>query len=392
MTTLKHSPNAPLILRFFDLEVSLRTDDALIFQPFELLYSSFRSHAASGAAVARMSVEFRRNAEDGGSLWIDGERWPVSRSMCQTGALYEFLLKCIYERIRSHILIHASALCLDGVGLLVVGDSGFGKSTLALSLANRGADFLSDEVGAVRRSDCQLEAFPRRMRVRDESLELAELDLRNVKPDHWFGKRLLDIERVRPGIISAPCPIGAVVFLMDHREIEENLERRDVSKIEFLLGECDAELLSFVSRQNAVESVEREDSGGFTTLTVSGERIGSVAAELEAYCRERRICVLDAASPVTLKPDFSSEPILSPIEAKHALGRLLQQFLPGRGSQILRHEFSGKSTRLLLEMMSLFRGASFFELVVGDMPLMVKQVESMMRALSTAKKRTLHGV
>ena len=48
------------------------------------------------------------------------------------------------------LFVHAAAVELGGSGLLLVGPTGTGKTTLAVGLARRGAGFLSDEVGAIR--------------------------------------------------------------------------------------------------------------------------------------------------------------------------------------------------------------------------------------------------
>jgi hypothetical protein len=57
-------------------------------------------------------------------------------------------------------VFHASAVACDGRAVGFVGPSGAGKTSLALELARRGAQFLADDVLALERRDQQLLAHP----------------------------------------------------------------------------------------------------------------------------------------------------------------------------------------------------------------------------------------
>jgi hypothetical protein len=61
------------------------------------------------------------------------------------GRLMGFLL-----RQRGYLALHASAVAIDGQGVLFVGDSGSGKSTTAAAFHSRGHELLADDVAAVR--------------------------------------------------------------------------------------------------------------------------------------------------------------------------------------------------------------------------------------------------
>ena len=59
-----------------------------------------------------------------------------------------FIQQCLNN---GHLLGHAAAVCLHNTGLALAGFSGKGKSTFALSLMNRGCDFVSNDRLLVRR-------------------------------------------------------------------------------------------------------------------------------------------------------------------------------------------------------------------------------------------------
>jgi serine kinase of HPr protein (carbohydrate metabolism regulator) len=54
---------------------------------------------------------------------------------------------------RARTLLHASAVALDGIGVLIRGASGSGKSDLALALIDGGAKLIADDHVAVERVD-----------------------------------------------------------------------------------------------------------------------------------------------------------------------------------------------------------------------------------------------
>ena len=56
--------------------------------------------------------------------------------------------------------VHASAISIGGLGVLIEGRSGVGKSDLALRLIDRGAELISDDYTLVQRREGRLYASP----------------------------------------------------------------------------------------------------------------------------------------------------------------------------------------------------------------------------------------
>ncbi len=81
---MKSQSSRPLVLRFFDLEVSLSSSDLSILRPFQVLYSAFHTNATLEPASQFMRVEYQEGRPDAGGncLLIDGARWPVNEAMC----------------------------------------------------------------------------------------------------------------------------------------------------------------------------------------------------------------------------------------------------------------------------------------------------------------------
>jgi len=49
-------------------------------------------------------------------------------------------------------IIHACLVAIDGAGVLIIGDSGVGKTTVCLELSTRGHDFIADDAVEIKRS------------------------------------------------------------------------------------------------------------------------------------------------------------------------------------------------------------------------------------------------
>jgi hypothetical protein len=117
---------------------------------------------------------------------------------------------------------HGAALRIGQRGVVLVADSGAGKTTLALSLLARGAGFYSDEFAFVRCRDRLVRGYPRTLVVRRETLELlanerlqrlcAPSRARPTARGHvWDFVDVSDL--FGPGVLAEPAPLGAIVLL-----------------------------------------------------------------------------------------------------------------------------------------------------------------------------------
>ncbi len=130
----------------------------------------------------------------------------------------EFFLLGLLILLRGQGLygLHANAVKRDGMGLVIVGDSGAGKTTLTLALIREGWGYLSDDAIVLRSCGEQVEAlaFRRGFAVTDRTAsffpELAspQVVYRPVRD----GKRLADVSSLFPDSFSYSCVPSAVVF------------------------------------------------------------------------------------------------------------------------------------------------------------------------------------
>ncbi len=371
--------------QFFDLSVDLASTDDEFLDRFLRLYHHFQVEDFPSSATSQLAIVYTKPAHGAaaGTLTLDGMDWPLGPAMRYEGPVYEFLLKQIYERVRSHLLIHASGVNLGGQGVLFIGNSGFGKSTLALSLVSRGAQFLSDEVGALNRVDATVTPFPRSLRMSDASVGLAGLERLKDGGEMWWDKWLLDPGQVRPDVLSRPVPLGGLVFLTASPATETVVARTQqaVSSLAFLLDRRSELVAARAATLEGVQTVHWDEGAdeGFGNLILEGPALGSAAVEVERFCREHRICVLDVGPSEAPAPRFDQAPEWNPLPARFALGLLVDQYLPGRGARLLTEDFGGQAGRLMLELARLVRGVPCYQLRVGNLADTVERVESVFR-------------
>ena len=111
--------------------------------------------------------------------------------------------------------IHGACVARDGKGILLVGQPGAGKSSLAWACARAGLTFVSDDATWLLRSEPLLIGRPQRMRFRPEALALLPDLAAAPRIETVIGKNSFEIRTAAvPNLTSAAwCRPGRVVFL-----------------------------------------------------------------------------------------------------------------------------------------------------------------------------------
>jgi hypothetical protein len=132
---------------------------------------------------------------------------------------YYFLEAAVLSLLEhSHLTaLHAACVQAGGRGVLLCGESGAGKSSLAFACARAGWKFLSDDSSAIvrKRKGRMIVGNPHRMRFRESAIELfPELKDQRVTP-RATGKMAIELATAtRPEIETlTECEIDYIVFL-----------------------------------------------------------------------------------------------------------------------------------------------------------------------------------
>jgi hypothetical protein len=114
--------------------------------------------------------------------------------------------------------LHAASLVRDGKGLVLVGPSGVGKSTLAASLLARGWEYFCDEFALIEPRTLRLQPFPKAICIKAGAFRLLrERGLPFAGRCHYVkglkGKvAYINPRDIRPSIVGEPAPIRCIVF------------------------------------------------------------------------------------------------------------------------------------------------------------------------------------
>jgi hypothetical protein len=119
--------------------------------------------------------------------------------------------------------LHAACVEIEGQGLLLCGESGAGKSSLAFACARKGWKYLSDDSSAIvrKRKGRVVVGNPHQMRFRESAIELfPELKEQRITP-RFTGKMAIELATsTLPEIATiTECQVDYIVFL-NRREPE----------------------------------------------------------------------------------------------------------------------------------------------------------------------------
>src|SRR5690606_25578607 len=96
------------------------------------------------------------------------------------------------------ISFHASSFMLDRRGVMILGETGAGKTSLTVAFAMNGAGFMSDDLTpVVFREDVPLIwSLNRRVKLREDSIEQLEIGGGNLsEAESGTGKKYMHIEK-----------------------------------------------------------------------------------------------------------------------------------------------------------------------------------------------------
>jgi len=115
---------------------------------------------------------------------------------------------------RAMLVLHASAVEVDGRAVLFLGDKGFGKSTMAVAMKERGYQLVADDVVAIafdpERGPCVVPSFPQ-AKLWPSAAAAIGLDAESLpRLQRGYEKRAY---RVRDGFPTKPVPLGRAYVL-----------------------------------------------------------------------------------------------------------------------------------------------------------------------------------
>lgn len=154
------------------------------------LHQSYAYHEVDDGAFANFDVAIR--TPRGIRRWVrrqalflyDGRPFFEPYPERHTMPLFEWGLNWVLAgSLHDHLVVHAAVLERGGRAILMPAKPGTGKSTLCTALAHRGWRLFSDEMALLRPSDGTLEAVPRPIALKGQSIDV----IRGFAPEAEIG-------------------------------------------------------------------------------------------------------------------------------------------------------------------------------------------------------------
>ena len=368
-------------LRVYDTTVLVRTDAPQVLQIFLQMYRRFIVDESETTSVTFECVALTQPVAP---WWrpvivLNNRVYMLRDSeIVSSGYFHALVLEEVFQQIRSHLLFHAGAVAYGDQGIVLVGDSTHGKSTLVLSLLQQGYQFLSDDIAALRRQDGLLCAFPRTLWIRSGTLDLLGLSHLRQEESQGLDRLILDAEEIRPHSVQSEVPLRHVFFLAapDGAVATDN-------EVRIVLEHVDASLLAELRRLNGVQSLDVQ-AGQFSPLRLLTSNATAVVAQVRALCKEKGVLLLDITRRPVTTPSFTQQPHLLPLQGSTAAMELLRHFQPGDQSAVLQEGMDGRGTRLFLEVASLLSAVRCYRLSVGPLPQMITLIRDLVEGSDDA--------
>jgi HprK-related kinase A len=189
MTTLQTLPREVLTERLRGKGVAIRCGPLVIrigttlpelVDSIRLLYDDYPisdEEVADFEARVEMIPSWRRPFRRAATAIVDGRAAFAPFRRPQALAMFEWLMNaCTFDRPNQYLMLHAAVVERCGHGLIISGQPGAGKSTLAASLAFRGWRLFSDEVAMIPPGTRTLLPLPRPIGLKNESIDIIRRD------------------------------------------------------------------------------------------------------------------------------------------------------------------------------------------------------------------------
>jgi hypothetical protein len=361
---------------------ALETDRDALAEHWIRLYRHFLPAEAGEALrptwrVVRDGASWHYTPPDAGRTW---PLWPRLEMAADT-VFHDAL-----TRIPGHLMFHAGALAGEaGEGVILVGESHHGKSTLTLALMLSGYHFFSDEVAAVRLADGMLHPFPRALSLRDGTIALLGLAGQRAASGYAGSPWMVDAEQLRPGSAAGVAvPLRHIFFLHDpEREMPE------VRSHHFLMTGVSADWPDTLSSLQGVRLSRFGREGVLGSADLSFD--DSVAfARFEQHQRQQQILTLSISATHLHQPTFRGPVRVHPLTAPDAALRLWPHLHNGLHSPVVAGAGQGDPRPLLRTTMRVLSGVACHELHLGPLQEMVAAVREIVSQSTGSPVNGIH--
>ena len=199
-----------LLLRVLSCDIAVRCDDEASSDLLRECYSAFLLPAETEIVPALVYDVSLTDIRDGWTMRCDETAIHCGDSY---DLIYEFE-KDMTQRVQllraDLFFVHGAALSLAERCVIISGESGSGKSSLAWFMSHNGFDYLSDELAPVDPAALQVEPYPHALCLKNEPLSEPALPVSTL----YTGVTLhVPAYELPIRALDRPCPLGLLIFI-----------------------------------------------------------------------------------------------------------------------------------------------------------------------------------
>lgn len=324
--------------RFFGRTVRVDCDDPAVADLLDAIYDRQRVDDAADpgrAALPDLVVAVRADGPGGPRVELGGRtvRAPSAGELAHHAHLV--LVNAAAALADGRRVLHAGAVARDGRAVLIVGRSGWGKTTQTLALVQRGWRLLSDDFAVVR-ADGTVEPFVRRVNLTTASLDLLDLAPPPGSPIvAGFGGRvkwMVDVEQLWPDRLGGPARLAAVCLLASAASSTPPAGPWRL-EVDHLPAGFVADLAAIPGVASVAPATTPDAHAHHLVIHTAGA--ARIVAAVDRVCAAHDVAVLSAHAGAAAPPDFGPAPALDPIDPAAALDALLVHDLSLAGRRFL---------------------------------------------------------
>ncbi len=386
LSSIKAKADIYYTFRFLDTIFTIGTNKKSCLIYFKKMYANFRIKALRGKyQPGAYYVIDDPSLSEKPFIWVEDTIFPCSKSEMLPAYAHSIIINSIMAKIKSYLLFHAAAVSKDNQGIIILGSSGQGKSTLTLELIQQGFSFFTDEITCLNRKNYFIYPFPRTIGMKENGLSLFEaLDEFNIESLPMISgekKYIMQVGEI-PGIeLSDPClprfliNISPEVFKTKSNK-KTNSRQKIASNITYLAVDnfedtLMRDLKSSIPEIKKVEKIHNESS---PVIRIISKPNSFIRPQLENFFQQSQVALFDIGKEEKKDIDYSQKPSLYKIPKSTALMELLRSFRAGPKSLILQGA-KGNIASLTIELCQILKNVQCFNIMPGKLEDMTNLIE-----------------
>ena len=371
LDTFKKRASFKSAYRILDVSLLIHSDDENIIFLFEQMYRRFKTDEKSVKNhfyVITKDSPFNQPFV----IFCDEVRLIFGNELMYNHA-YMVIFNELKNLFEDFYIIHAGVVSLGEKGVVIVGPSSFGKTTLTLELVSRGFKFLSDAFCPINWRTKKICSFPMSLSIREGSLNI----LRNIPPkittkkvDGNAKKKWFDIEDWKEGSIET-CVDGKYFFFLKGKRSPYVKQGERI--IDLLLVKEDNQLIAELQELPETRLMSKQEAEYYTVYRFNFKQGEGVSRRFEEVCEKHPQNILYYEVVPIEEPHFDKEPSVEEIPKSRATLELLKNLINrSQHAQILKDYKT--SSLLLLNLGEVVSQVKCYDLFTGRLNQMAELI------------------